>query len=93
MKHTLHSRKRHKWLRQRMKKSGKILETFTAKQLTEALNDYDNCLKNGLKTRFGANVNRVANLLRQEKEHFEYVPHPTQLKGTGTWKYIGDEEE
>ena len=90
MQHKLHSKKRHKWLRQRMKKSGKMLGTFTAKQLTDALNDYDSVLKNGLKTRYCANVNRVANLLRQEKEHFKFIPHPTQLRGTGTWKYIGE---
>ena len=93
MQHKLRSKKRHKWLRQRMKRSGKILGTFTAKQLTDELNGYGSSLNNGQKTRINANVNRVANLLRQEKEHFKFIPHPTKVRGTGTWKYIGDEGE
>lgn len=83
-------KKRHQLIRNRMKKSGKMLGTFTAKQLTDALNGYDSSLGNGQKTRITANVNRVANFLRQEKESFKFIPHPTQPRGTGTWQYIGD---
>ena len=72
-------KKRHQLIRNRMKKSGKILGTFTAKQLTDALNGYDSSLGNGQKTRITANVNRVANFLRQEKAILFISRHPNHI--------------
>ena len=81
---------KHELIKQRIDDEASKLKEFTTARLCDRLNHYIGY--NGNRTKRRISSGRLANFLQANKK-VKFIPHRTSSTKTGSWKWIGDEEE
>ena len=83
---------KHKLLKQRINKEAWELKEFSARELQYKINNYTNMDGRSRTRNLQVTIQRLCNLLKQNK-NIKFIHHPSSLTKTGTWEWIGDDEE